>query len=247
VLATSTFLRALGLGVVLGLSISTARGNLLIDTLDNHPGTGVPSQSSEAGSVASAPTAGTVLGTERDLRLIRNGGSGMIFAQAFNGTFTFMWGNIGADTDATFELIYDGSDGDFSNVDFVGLRNGAAQGVNLTADGATGILLSGLHLNVAAASARNLRLTVWTDATHSSTKLLFPSNNTTQDQTFLFSDLSGSADLTNIGAIRLSFMGTVGGSLQLDGISTVPEPATFALLLLSLPTLAQRRRRAPGR
>src|SRR4029079_13738183 len=129
------------------------------------------------------------------------------------------------------ELIYDGSDGDLSNVDFVGLRNGAAQGVNLTADGATGILLSGLHLNVSAASARNLRLTVWTDATHSSTRLLFPSNNTTQDQTFFFSDLSGSADLTNIGAIRLSFMGTVGGSLQLDGISTLPEPATFALLL----------------
>jgi hypothetical protein len=227
------------------LATCTVKGDVLIDDFNAYQFLSLSGGPSGYKSGFGALSAGGILGGEREVHLERlSGNSGSVSADV-NGSFTDAVSFASSPATAGRSLFtYDGGDGLFG-VNPIGLG-----GIDLTEGG----LNNGFMVNATSDLGATLRLSVFTDADHYSTRSFLISadpsftftNYFNSWATFTAGGSLGGADFTNVGAITVELDGSMvpGTDVGIDFFaSVVPEPSSMITLLTAGLVLGCRRRR----
>ena len=163
----------------------------------------VPTTVCPSGVSSSAVAYASAIGGERDMVVTRSGGSQSVTAYAgvdVGGGADVVGYSQGTGATGTWEIVWDGADGDPNNIDFVGLG-----GVDLSDAGTnTSLHIVGLTND----QPFTLRIEVYTDAANwSFANRLQPTQTSATVSIPIVGSFTtgggGGADFTNVGAIRI--------------------------------------------
>ncbi len=148
-------------------------------------------------STSAASPGGTILGTERDMRVVRRSGAGTVTGEVtVTSELTF---TAPASTAGVLLVDWDGTDGDAAALDTGGLG-----GADLTAGGHDALTLTA----DAAGGGTVVHLEVWDmSGNRSVARRVLPAILAPVPLVFAYSDFSGSADFSSVGAVRLRIEG----------------------------------------
>jgi uncharacterized repeat protein (TIGR01451 family) len=210
-------------------------------TIDSFDGTeqsvivGAPGMLTNSSSETYSDT--VVVGSERDIFVELTSATGMATITSNSAFFAGVLDmTAGAGSQARYTVSWDGTDGDATNLDETGLRNGGATGVDFTdADASIGFkFLAGVDK-----AGQTAEIRVFTDSSnHSSATInLTNTGGLPDDEIFVaFTDFTTTggtgADFSDVGAVELEIEATVDamqGQFELVGsLGPTPKTANFA-------------------
>lgn len=238
-------LSLLSLSAILALTAPLLRADILIDPFTDFQYTAISGGPVGFQSSWDAISAGSILGSEREIYIERTSANSGSISMDVDGSFTGALAYASSPaTRGRGIIVYDGADTNGA-IDYTGLG-----GIDLTD--------AGQYLGVALSTTSDLgatvRFTIYTDATHYSTftnSILADPTFTFQSYFTRFADFSaagvdGGADFSNVGAITVELDGTStpGTDIGIDYFAaTVPEPSGAMLIFFSGMMLMFRGRR----
>ena len=178
-------------GILLITATASSAQQIVIDNFDGGDQT-VTLSTAPGTEVESINNNGGALANERTLRVSGSSvGGGNIVGAVGSGNLTF---NRPSGSTGQMDIWWDGDDDDTS-FNATGLG-----GVDLTANSQDRFRLT---VNSSSSGAKDFRITVWTDGgNQSQLEQTLPTGGGTVE--FLYSNFTGSADFTNVGAIFLT-------------------------------------------
>lgn len=201
-------------------------------------------RSSDPDFLSSSVSGAGILGDERDISVSRTGvpfSSKIVIGDG--SAITSISNAPGSDAD--FTIQWDGLDGSIGNAGLLG-------GIDLTTDGVfdqIGVAIDLLRADLA--SVFTLRIGSQDGAVSAASTMINSAVTSARTLNFLFADMIGSANFSDVSFVELSIGGDVSFDLAFAGIGTidgppsssgqVPEPAPALLLLFGLGAIGLKR------